>query len=51
VAVGRSVARQDLGDRIRSVDKARLRGRLGRLTPRDLAKAELALEITLGLPP
>ncbi len=38
-----------LGDQIRSVDKARLRARLGRLTAGELREVEEALRITLAL--
>jgi mRNA interferase MazF len=40
-----------LGDQIRSIDKARLRGRLGRLGHEELTEVEDALRITLGLRP
>ncbi len=38
-----------LGDQVRSVDKARLRGRVGRLTADELAEVDEALRITLAL--
>ncbi len=38
-----------LGDQIRSVDKARLRGRVGRLTADELTCVEEAVRITLAL--
>lgn len=40
-----------LGDQIRSIDKARLRSRLGRLTDDELAEVDEALRITLALQP
>jgi mRNA interferase MazF len=40
-----------LGDQIRSVDKARLRARLGRLRRDELTEVEDAVRITLGLFP
>ncbi len=40
-----------LGDQIRSIDKARLRGRIGALTREDLRDVEIALRITLDLGP
>ena len=40
-----------LGDQIRSVDKTRLRGRLGRLRYDELLEVEDAVRITLGLRP
>jgi mRNA interferase MazF len=40
-----------LGDQIRSIDKARLRSSLGRLTDDELADIDDALRITLALPP
>lgn len=40
-----------LGDQIRSIDKARLRSRLGRLTDDELADVDQALRITLALQP
>ena len=40
-----------LGDQIRSVDKKRLRARVGRLTASELCEVERALRITLGLRP
>ena len=38
-----------LGDQIRSIDKARLRARIGNLTREELAEVEMALRITLDL--
>jgi mRNA interferase MazF len=38
-----------LGDQIRSLDKARLRSRIGMLSTEDLAAVEEALLITLGI--
>jgi mRNA interferase MazF len=38
-----------LGDQIRSIDKARLRGRAGTLTPEELSDVDEALRVTLGL--
>jgi mRNA interferase MazF len=38
-----------LGDQIRSIDKARLRSRLGRLSQDELLAVEAAIRITLGL--
>ena len=38
-----------LGDQIRSIDKTRLRGVLGRLAAEDIAAVDEALLITLGL--
>jgi mRNA interferase MazF len=38
-----------LGDQIRSIDKARLRQRIGRLNREELAQVGTALQITLGL--
>ena len=40
-----------LGDQIRSVDKARLRSRIGTLTSRELLDVEHAVQITLDLLP
>jgi mRNA interferase MazF len=40
-----------LGDQIRSLDKARLRTRIGRLSPHELGDVEHAVRITLGLAP
>jgi mRNA interferase MazF len=40
-----------LGDQIRSIDKRRLRGRIGRLTAEELSAVDDALRITLGLGP
>jgi len=39
-----------LGDQIRSIDKARLRSRIGTLSHDELAHVEVALRITLDLP-
>ena len=38
-----------LGDQIRSIDKARVRSRIGRLTRRELLDVEDAVRITLAL--
>jgi mRNA interferase MazF len=38
-----------LGDQIRSIDKSRLRSRVGRLTQAELAAVEEAIRITLDL--
>jgi mRNA interferase MazF len=38
-----------LGDQVRSIDKARLRSRAGRLTARELADVDDALRVTLDL--
>jgi mRNA interferase MazF len=40
-----------LGDQIRSIDKARLRTRVGRLSQDDLQAVDEAIRITLGLTP
>jgi mRNA interferase MazF len=40
-----------LGDQIRSIDKARLRSRIGALTRRELLDVENAVQITLDLLP
>jgi mRNA interferase MazF len=40
-----------LGDQIRSLDKARLRTRIGTLTKQELLLVERAVRITLDLPP
>ena len=40
-----------LGDQIRSVDKRRLRSRIGRLRQEELREVEEAVKITLGLWP
>ena len=40
-----------LGDQIRSIDKARLRARIGSLNQTDLREAEAAVLITLGFSP
>jgi mRNA interferase MazF len=40
-----------LGDQIRSIDKARLRSRIGSLTKEELAGVENAIQITLDLLP
>ena len=39
-----------LGDQIRSIDKTRLRSRIGRLTKQELLGVENAVQITLDLP-
>lgn len=39
-----------LGDQIRSIDKSRLRSRIGALSRGELVDVEAALQITLGLP-
>lgn len=39
-----------LGDQIRSVDKRRLRGRIGRLSGEELKAVEEAVRVTLALP-
>lgn len=38
-----------LGDQVRSIDKSRLRSRLGRLTEDELGAVDEALRVTLGL--
>jgi mRNA interferase MazF len=38
-----------LGDQIRSIDKRRLRSRIGRLTKQELLSVESAIQITLDL--
>jgi mRNA interferase MazF len=40
-----------LGDQIRSIDKKRLRSRIGRLTKQELLNVENAVQITLDLFP
>ncbi len=40
-----------LGDQVRSVDRARLRGRIGRLTAAEVEAVDEALRITLALGP
>lgn len=40
-----------LGDQIRSIDKSRLRSRVGRLSQDELEAVDEALRITLGLTP
>lgn len=40
-----------LGDQIRSIDKTRLRSRLGRLTADEMRGVDDALRLTLALPP
>jgi mRNA interferase MazF len=40
-----------LGDQIRSIDKARLRARIGSLSQAELREAEAAVLITLGFSP
>ena len=42
-------AARALGDQIRSIDRSRLRGRLGRLRQDELRDVEDAMKITLGL--
>jgi mRNA interferase MazF len=39
-----------LGDQIRSIDKSRLRARVGRLTADEMSRIDEALAITLDLP-
>jgi mRNA interferase MazF len=39
-----------LGDQIRSLDKTRLKARLGRLTADEMSRVEEALAVTLALP-
>jgi mRNA interferase MazF len=39
-----------LGDQIRSIDKSRLKARLGRLTADEMSRVDEALAITLDLP-
>jgi mRNA interferase MazF len=39
-----------LGDQIRSIDKSRLKARVGTVTPAEMVRLEEALAITLGLP-
>lgn len=39
-----------LGDQIRSIDRRRLRGRIGRLSAEELQEVEEAVRITLALP-
>jgi mRNA interferase MazF len=39
-----------LGDQIRSIDKSRLKARVGRLTADETSRIDEALAITLGLP-
>ncbi len=39
-----------LGDQIRSIDRSRLKGRLGALTGPEMVRIEEALAVTLGLP-
>jgi mRNA interferase MazF len=50
VKVQRAPARV-LGDQIRSIDKLRLRKRMGRLTPAEMRDVDDALRITLALVP
>jgi mRNA interferase MazF len=50
IEIGRRPARA-LGDHIRSIDKRRLRGRIGRLTQDELHAVDDALRITLALGP
>ncbi|MFQ5791850.1 MAG: type II toxin-antitoxin system PemK/MazF family toxin [Acidobacteriota bacterium] len=40
-----------LGDQIRSIDKRRLRSRIGRLSQSELLEVEHAVRITLSLQP
>lgn len=47
----RGAPAQVLGDQIRSIDKARLRSRIGSLTKEELAGVENAVQITLDLFP
>ncbi len=46
MAEAKAIAR----DQLRSIDRARLRGRLARLSDEDLRQVGQALAITLGLP-
>ena len=39
-----------LGDQIRSIDKSRLRARVGRLTADEMSRVDEALAVTLDLP-
>jgi mRNA interferase MazF len=39
-----------LGDQIRSIDKSRLKARVGRLTADEMSRIDEALAVTLGLP-
>jgi mRNA interferase MazF len=39
-----------LGDQVRSIDKSRLKTRVGRLTADEMSRVDEALAITLGLP-
>jgi mRNA interferase MazF len=39
-----------LGDQIRSIDKSRLRARVGRLTAHEMSRVDEALAVTLSLP-
>jgi mRNA interferase MazF len=39
-----------LGDQIRSIDKSRLKARVGRLTADEMSRIDESLAITLGLP-
>jgi mRNA interferase MazF len=39
-----------LGDQIRSIDKSRLKARVGTVTPTEMVRLEEALAVTLGLP-
>ena len=48
IEVGGAPARV-LGDQIRSIDKTRLRSRIGRLTKQELLSVENAVQITLDL--
>jgi mRNA interferase MazF len=48
VTVGGKPARA-LGDQLRSIDRTRLRSRLGRLSPEEMLEVEAAVRITLDL--
>jgi mRNA interferase MazF len=39
-----------LGDQIRSIDKRRLKARVGRLTADEMSRVDEAVAITVGLP-
>ena len=39
-----------VGDQIRSIDKSRLKARVGTVTPAEMVRLEEALAVTLGLP-
>ena len=47
---GKGKPARALGDQIRSIDKSRLRSRLGRLNQEELEAVDDALRVTLGLP-